>query len=158
MARGIARMMGIRLMLNFDNPYLATGLGDFWHRWHISLSTWFRDYVYIPLGGNRKGKLATYLNMFLTMVLSGLWHGAAWTFVLWGAVHALGNFATGSWSEPPSTCTRCRRRQAADGAGVRDVRLGLLPGREHRRRRDDGRPDVHVGSGRIPMSRSWPWP
>jgi D-alanyl-lipoteichoic acid acyltransferase DltB (MBOAT superfamily) len=94
MARGIARMMGIRLMLNFDNPYLATSMGDFWKRWHISLSSWFRDYVYIPLGGNRKGKVATYRNVFLTMVLSGLWHGAAWTYVLWGAVHALGNFAT----------------------------------------------------------------
>jgi alginate O-acetyltransferase complex protein AlgI len=94
MARGVARMMGIHLMLNFDNPYLANSMGDFWKRWHISLSSWFRDYVYIPLGGNRKGKFATYRNVFLTMVLSGLWHGAAWTFVLWGAVHALGNFAT----------------------------------------------------------------
>jgi len=94
MARGIARMMGVRLMLNFDNPYLATSMGEFWRRWHISLSSWFRDYVYIPLGGNRRGKLATYRNLFVTMVLSGLWHGAAWTFVLWGAVHALGNVAT----------------------------------------------------------------
>lgn len=94
MARGIARMMGIRLMLNFNNPYLATSLGEFWGRWHISLSSWFRDYVYIPLGGNRKGHFNTYRNIFLTMVLSGLWHGAAWTFVLWGAVHAIGRFAT----------------------------------------------------------------
>jgi len=94
MARGIARMMGIRLMLNFNNPYLATGLGEFWSRWHISLSSWFKDYVYIPLGGNRQGRFNTYRNIFLTMVLSGLWHGAAWTFVLWGAVHALGRFAT----------------------------------------------------------------
>lgn len=94
MARGIARMMGIRLMLNFNNPYLATSLGEFWGRWHISLSSWFKDYVYIPLGGNRKGKFNTYRNIFLTMVLSGLWHGAAWTFVLWGAVHAIGRFAT----------------------------------------------------------------
>ncbi len=94
MARGIARMMGIRLMLNFKNPYLATSLGEFWGRWHISLSSWFKDYVYIPLGGNRKGKFNTYRNIFLTMVLSGLWHGAAWTFVLWGAIHALGRFAT----------------------------------------------------------------
>ncbi len=94
MARGVARMMGIHLMLNFDNPYLANSMGDFWKRWHISLSSWFRDYVYIPLGGNRQGKFVTYRNVFLTMVLSGLWHGAAWTFVLWGAIHALGNFAT----------------------------------------------------------------
>jgi len=94
MARGIAAMMGLRLMLNFNNPYLATSLGAFWNRWHISLSSWFKDYVYIPLGGNRKGRFNTYRNIFLTMVLSGLWHGAAWTFVLWGAVHALGRFAT----------------------------------------------------------------
>jgi len=94
MARGVARMMGLSLMLNFNNPYLATGLGDFWSRWHISLSSWFKDYVYIPLGGNRKGKFNTYKNMFLTMVISGLWHGAAWTFVIWGALHALGRFCT----------------------------------------------------------------
>ncbi len=89
MARGVARMFGFRIMLNFDNPYLATGLGDFWRRWHISLSTWFRDYVYIPLGGNRKGAFLTSFNIFLTMLVSGLWHGAAWTFVIWGVVHGL---------------------------------------------------------------------
>ncbi len=94
MARGIAAMMGLRLMLNFNNPYLATSLGEFWNRWHISLSFWFKDYVYIPLGGNRKGRFNTYRNIFLTMVLSGLWHGAAWTFVLWGAVHAFARFGT----------------------------------------------------------------
>jgi D-alanyl-lipoteichoic acid acyltransferase DltB (MBOAT superfamily) len=96
MARGLARLMGFHLMLNFNNPYLATGLGDFWRRWHISLSTWFRDYVYIPLGGSRTGALATYRNLFLTMVISGLWHGAAWTFVIWGAVHGLGYSLTRS--------------------------------------------------------------
>jgi alginate O-acetyltransferase complex protein AlgI len=96
MARGVARMMGIRLMLNFNNPYLATGLGDFWRRWHISLSTWFRDYVYIPLGGNRKGDVRTYVHMCLTMLISGLWHGAMWTFVIWGALHALGYTLTRS--------------------------------------------------------------
>jgi alginate O-acetyltransferase complex protein AlgI len=94
MARGVARLLGIRLMLNFNNPYLADGLGDFWRRWHISLSTWFKDYVYIPLGGNRRGELATYFNMCLTMVVSGLWHGAMWTFVIWGALHALGRVVT----------------------------------------------------------------
>ncbi len=94
MARGAARMMGIRLMLNFNNPYLAAGLGDFWSRWHISLSSWFKDYVYIPLGGNRRGRFRTYRNMFLTMVISGLWHGAAWTYVMWAVVHALGRFLT----------------------------------------------------------------
>jgi len=94
MARGIARVMGFRLMLNFNNPYAATGLGDFWSRWHISLSTWFKDYVYFPLGGNRNGTLATYRNMFLTMVISGIWHGASWTFVIWGVLHALGRIVT----------------------------------------------------------------
>ena len=94
MARGVARLLGIRLMLNFNNPYLATGLGDFWNRWHISLSTWFKDYVYIPLGGNRRGEVHTYLNMALTMVVCGLWHGASWTFVAWGALHALGRVLT----------------------------------------------------------------
>jgi D-alanyl-lipoteichoic acid acyltransferase DltB (MBOAT superfamily) len=94
MARGIARVMGFRMMLNFNNPYTATGLGDFWARWHISLSTWFKDYLYFPLGGNRRGKLRTYFNMFVTMVVSGIWHGAAWTFVVWGALHALGRCST----------------------------------------------------------------
>ncbi|MFO8014409.1 MAG: MBOAT family O-acyltransferase [Phycisphaerae bacterium] len=94
MARGVGRMLGIRLMLNFHHPYLATGLGDFWNRWHISLSTWFRDYVYIPLGGNRRGEVRTYVNMCLTMLVSGLWHGASWTFVAWGGVHALGRILT----------------------------------------------------------------
>jgi D-alanyl-lipoteichoic acid acyltransferase DltB (MBOAT superfamily) len=96
MARGVARMMGIRLMLNFNNPYLATSLGDFWSRWHISLSTWFRDYVYVPLGGNRRGRFMMYRNLFLTLVISGLWHGAAWTFLIWGALHALALIATRS--------------------------------------------------------------
>jgi D-alanyl-lipoteichoic acid acyltransferase DltB (MBOAT superfamily) len=94
MARGVARVMGFRMMLNFNNPYAATGLGDFWARWHISLSTWFKDYVYFPLGGSRHGTLRTYRNMFLTMVISGVWHGAAWTFIAWGALHALGRCLT----------------------------------------------------------------
>jgi D-alanyl-lipoteichoic acid acyltransferase DltB (MBOAT superfamily) len=94
MARGVARVMGWRLMINFHNPYLATSLGDFWSRWHISLSTWFRDYVYVPLGGNRRGAWRTYRNLLLTLVISGLWHGAAWTYVVWGALHAIATMAT----------------------------------------------------------------
>jgi alginate O-acetyltransferase complex protein AlgI len=94
MARGVARMMGFNLVLNFNNPYLAAGLGEFWTRWHISLSTWFRDYVYIPLGGNRCGTLATYRNLFITFLISGIWHGAAWTFAIWGALHAMGVMLT----------------------------------------------------------------
>ena len=81
-------------MRNFDHPYLATGLGDFWSRWHISLSTWFRDYLYIPLGGNRRGEWITWRNLVLVFVISGFWHGADWTFVIWGALHAVGTVAT----------------------------------------------------------------
>ena len=86
-ARGLAKLMGFNLMLNFRFPYLATNPRDFWSRWHISLSTWLRDYLYIPLGGNRGGKWLTYRNLILTMVLGGLWHGAAWNFVAWGIFH-----------------------------------------------------------------------
>jgi alginate O-acetyltransferase complex protein AlgI len=101
MARGVARMMGIRLMLNFNNPYLADSLGDFWQRWHISLSTWFKDYVYIPLGGNQRGTIRTYVNMTLTMLISGVWHGASWTFVIWGALHAFGRIVTRELERTP---------------------------------------------------------
>ena len=94
MARGAARMLGFNLMLNFDNPYLSTSLGEFWRRWHISLSSWFKDYLYIPLGGNRRGRFRTHLNMVITMLVAGLWHGAAWNFIIWGALHALGRVVT----------------------------------------------------------------
>lgn len=94
MARGVARLLGFNLILNFNNPYLATGLGEFWTRWHISLSSWFRDYVYIPLGGNRGGVFNTYRNLFVTFLLSGIWHGASWTFAIWGVLHALGVMGT----------------------------------------------------------------
>ena len=87
-ARGCARIMGFRLMLNFDHPYFSTSIREFWQRWHISLSTWFKDYVYIPLGGNRKGKHRTSLNLLITFLVSGLWHGANWTFIAWGGFHA----------------------------------------------------------------------
>ena len=87
---GIASLMGFRLDDNFRFPYRALNLTEFWRRWHISLSTWFRDYVYIPLGGNRKGEARTLLNNFLTMVVAGVWHGSTWMFVLWGALHGAG--------------------------------------------------------------------
>jgi D-alanyl-lipoteichoic acid acyltransferase DltB (MBOAT superfamily) len=89
MARGISRLLGFELMVNFRLPYFALNPSDFWSRWHISLSSWLRDYLYIPLGGNRKGVWRTYLNLSLTMLLGGLWHGAAWNFVIWGAFHGL---------------------------------------------------------------------
>lgn len=87
-ARGLAYWMGYTFPLNFDHPYIASSLQDFWRRWHITLSTWFRDYVYIPLGGSRVSHLRIHLNLWIVMLLSGLWHGAAWNFVIWGAVHA----------------------------------------------------------------------
>ncbi len=90
MAIGIALIMGFRLAQNFNFPYKSQNLTDFWRRWHISLSTWLRDYVYIPLGGNRKGTRRTYLNNFATMLIGGLWHGAAWKFVFWGGMHGAG--------------------------------------------------------------------
>jgi alginate O-acetyltransferase complex protein AlgI len=89
-ARGSAQVLGFHFMVNFRQPYLATSLQDFWRRWHISLSTWLRDYLYIPLGGSRHGEAATYRNLFVTMLLGGLWHGANWTFVFWGALHGAG--------------------------------------------------------------------
>lgn len=90
MAIGISAIMGFKLTRNFDFPYKSRNLTDFWRRWHISLSTWLRDYVYIPLGGNRRGTLRTYVNNFLTMLVGGLWHGAAWKFVIWGGMHGVG--------------------------------------------------------------------
>ena len=86
-AIGVALLMGFRFPQNFNQPYQATSLQDFWRRWHMTLSRWLRDYLYIPLGGNRGSRLATYRNVLLTMVLGGLWHGAAWTFVVWGTLH-----------------------------------------------------------------------
>jgi alginate O-acetyltransferase complex protein AlgI len=88
-ARGTAKLMGFEIMVNFNLPYFAVDPSDFWKRWHISLSSWLRDYLYIPLGGNKKGTWGTYKNLFTTMLLGGLWHGASWTFVLWGAFHGL---------------------------------------------------------------------
>jgi alginate O-acetyltransferase complex protein AlgI len=88
-ARGISRILGFETMENFNAPYLSRSITEFWRRWHISLSTWFRDYLYIPLGGNQRGKIRTYANLIITMLLCGLWHGAAWTFVLWGLVHGI---------------------------------------------------------------------
>ncbi|WP_460937585.1 MBOAT family O-acyltransferase [Spirosoma humi] len=88
-AIGAGNVLGIKMMKNFDTPYLAASISDFWRRWHISLSTWFRDYVYIPLGGNRRSTARTYVNTFAVFGLSGLWHGADWKFVIWGLLHGL---------------------------------------------------------------------
>lgn len=90
MAIGCARMLGYDFSRNFNLPYLATNITEFWRRWHISLSSWLRDYLYIPLGGNRRGRGRTYINLMLTMVLGGLWHGASWSFIWWGTLHGVG--------------------------------------------------------------------
>jgi D-alanyl-lipoteichoic acid acyltransferase DltB (MBOAT superfamily) len=86
-ARGVSRLFGIELTLNFEQPYLSRNITEFWRTWHISLSTWLHDYLYIPLGGNQHGKFVTYRNLMITMLLGGLWHGASWNFVIWGGIH-----------------------------------------------------------------------
>ncbi len=98
-AIGAARMLGLRLMDNFRRPYLAKNVKDFWSRWHISLSTWFRDYVYILLGGNRVSKTRHKVNLLVTFLISGLWHGAAWNFILWGGLHGVGQIAEKSGTQ-----------------------------------------------------------
>jgi alginate O-acetyltransferase complex protein AlgI len=98
-ARGTARLFGVDLMENFHAPYGSKSFSEFWRRWHISLSTWLRDYLYIPLGGNRQGRLRTYRNLMITMLLGGLWHGAAWGFVLWGGLHGLYLAAERLWRD-----------------------------------------------------------
>ncbi|MEO8906165.1 MAG: MBOAT family O-acyltransferase [Polyangiaceae bacterium] len=98
-AIGSAALLGVRFPANFAAPYQAHDLVDFWRRWHISLSTWLRDYLYIPLGGNRRGRVRTYLNLIATMLLGGLWHGPKWTFVIWGGLHGVGLALNRAWRE-----------------------------------------------------------
>ena len=102
-ARGVAKLLDIELMTNFKSPYFAASLKEFWSRWHISLSTWFRDYVYIPLGGSRRGEWRTQRNLLITFLVSGLWHGASWTYVIWGGLHGLGQIVEKMWNRrfPP---------------------------------------------------------
>src|SRR5918999_3128150 len=100
-AIGIALLLGFRFPQNFDSPYAATSIQDFWRRWHMTLSRWLRDYLYIPLGGNRGGRLLTYRELLLTMLLGGLWHGAGWTFVAWGGIHGLALVAERWWRDRP---------------------------------------------------------
>ncbi len=105
-AIGIALLLGFRFPQNFDSPYAAVSIQDFWRRWHMTLSRWLRDYVYIPLGGNRSGRLLTYRNLMLTMLIGGLWHGAGWTFVAWGAIHGTALIAERWWRERPGFVER----------------------------------------------------
>jgi D-alanyl-lipoteichoic acid acyltransferase DltB (MBOAT superfamily) len=101
MAIGLARMFGFRLPVNFYSPYKSTSIIDFWRRWHITLSRFLRDYLYIPLGGNRRGPVRRYVNLGIVMLLGGLWHGANWTFVVWGAVHGLMLALNHAWRAIP---------------------------------------------------------
>jgi len=96
-AIGLGLIFGFRFPINFNSPYKASGVTDFWKRWHISLSRWLKDYLYISLGGNRKGRLRTYINLMLTMLLGGLWHGAALRFVIWGGLHGIGLVINRIW-------------------------------------------------------------
>lgn len=112
-AIGSALLLGIRFPLNFDSPYKAHNIVDFWRRWHISLSTWLRDYLYIPLGGNRRGRGRTYFNLLATMVLGGLWHGAAWTFVVWGFLHGAA-LAINKWWQETVSNSRAARDESAE--------------------------------------------
>jgi D-alanyl-lipoteichoic acid acyltransferase DltB (MBOAT superfamily) len=105
-AIGIALLLGFRFPQNFDSPYAAVSIQDFWRRWHMTLSRWLRDYLYIPLGGNRGTRLATYRNLMLTMLIGGLWHGAGWTFVAWGAIHGTALVAERWWQERPGFVER----------------------------------------------------
>lgn len=109
LARGTGRLLGFDIVFNFNLPYWAFDLRDFWRRWHISLSTWLRDYLYISLGGNRKGNRRTYVNLMLTMVLGGLWHGAAWNFVLWGGWHGAGLMLNRRLQDRLNRCRRPSR-------------------------------------------------
>ncbi|MBR1543818.1 MAG: MBOAT family protein [Muribaculaceae bacterium] len=116
MAIGIALLLGFRFNINFNSPYKSASITEFWRRWHISLSSWLRDYLYISLGGNRKGKIRQHINLFITMFLGGLWHGASWNFVIWGSMHGLALSAHKIWmrltGQKPGTPHRNRLVQA----------------------------------------------
>ena len=150
MAIGISLMFGIFLPLNFNSPYKATSIIDFWRRWHMTLSQFLRDYLYIPLGGNRRGPVLRYVNLMITMLLGGLWHGAAWTFVVWGALHGAYLCINHAWNNyGPKVAPRFA--PAADVAGLdpdisgRRHRLGVLPRRQY-------------GDRRSTCCRRWPTP
>ena len=120
MAIGLSLMLNIRLPMNFNSPYKATSIIDFWRRWHMTLSAFLRDYLYIPLGGNRKGKARRYINLITTMLLGGLWHGAGWTFVIWGGLHGLYLMVNHSWRELKA------RLGWSEGGGSTKLGAGVL--------------------------------
>ena len=163
-AIGCARLFSLHMTRNFAYPYFSTNIKDFWRRWHISLSTWFREYLYIPLGGNRLGARRTALNAFIVFVVSGFWHGANWTFVIWGALHGLYFLLYTQWIEKPHArhgSGRHHRRPAGPSGGhprhvpPRLSRVGLFPGRRRvdgvRDSREDcaGAPDRQLRAPRL---------
>jgi alginate O-acetyltransferase complex protein AlgI len=117
-ARGCARLLGYEFPPNFERPYLAQNIAEFWRRWHISLSTWLRDYLYVPLGGNRQGMVRTYINLLITMGLGGLWHGASWNFVIWGLYHGVLLSVHRAWHQ--------RRGQTLASTGLIDKAFGVI--------------------------------
>jgi len=123
MAIGLSRMFGVRLPINFNSPYKATNIIDFWRRWHMTLSRFLRDYLYVPLGGNRHGAVRRYINLALTMVLGGLWHGAGWTFVVWGALHGLYLMINHAWIGLRARLRLCRSGGVLGRALARFVTL-----------------------------------
>ncbi len=129
MALGAAEVMGFKLMQNFKQPYFSTSISEFWKRWHISLSTWFKDYVYIPLGGNRTLKWKWYFNLFIVFILSGFWHGASWTFVIWGALHGfylIFAIISESWRNKVNTFLRLNRFPFVLKFSQRLITFGLV--------------------------------
>ena len=179
-AIGISLLLGFELPDNFNAPYTAISVQDFWRRWHMTLSRWLRDYLYIPLGGNRKGQTRTYVNIMLTMLLGGLWHGAGWPFIFWGALHggaqvvehrragraqgrarsaqrraAAANRRRASGAPADRHAALGRRRVAAPRrVRLRHLRLGVLPLRHVRRRRSTSSPSCSAaGAASAPPSR-----
>ena len=159
MAIGLARMFGFEFLENFDYPYVSRSVQEFWRRWHISLSNWFRDYLYIPLGGSRRGAARTYFNLVMVFLLCGLWHGAAWSFVVWGAIHGfllvveragLGRHAREGSPEPREPTTSGER------PGVGGVPLPDNRGR-HRLLRRLLRPMREFSRIYRATSRGWCW-
>ncbi|HEY8795972.1 MAG TPA: MBOAT family O-acyltransferase [Gemmatimonadaceae bacterium] len=153
MAVGLGLLFGLRIPQNFNSPYKAHDPSEFWRRWHISLSTCLRDYLYIPLGGNRHGELETYRNMMLTMLIGGLWHGASWTFVIWGGVSRCIAVAASRLREAVGQTQR--GRAAGGDVSARGVRMGALPVHHVRNGADHFSQDVRAHDGRAgPATRS----
>ena len=151
MAVGLSMLFGIDLPINFNSPYKATNIAEFWRRWHMTLSTFLRDYLYVPLGGNRRGVVRRYLNLLVTMLLGGLWHGANWTFVVWGAYHGLLLAAYHAWrAGRPAVGTPTRpARIAATAVTFALIVVGWVVFRA----------DSIDAAGRFlgAMAEGWPW-